>query len=166
MREDPGRSPMAVPENSLGFLLWQVSQSWRRHFAAGLARLELTDLEFCVLSGVRYLTEVDGAAPTQVAIAGYFNVNVMTISQLVRRLEERGLLLRRRHASDTRARALFLSPKGRSLLGEAFALAERSHETFFGMGDAEALWAALEPFYRATRGETEAALPPAAGLAS
>ena len=38
-------------------------------------------------------------------------------------LEQRGLLERRQNPEDRRARALFLTPKGRDLLGHAFAVA-------------------------------------------
>jgi DNA-binding MarR family transcriptional regulator len=150
MREEVSSAAgLAVPENSLGFLLWQVSQSWRRHFVAGLKALDLTDLEFSVLSGVRFLTARDGAPPTQVTVATYFAVNVMTISQLVRRLEERGLLARRPHASDTRARVLSLTADGSRALAEALKVADRLHRSFFRRCDHEKLRSALTELYAA-----------------
>jgi DNA-binding MarR family transcriptional regulator len=42
-------------------------------------------------------------------------------------LEERGLLERRQNPDDRRARALYLTPAGRELLGQAFAVANQ-HE--------------------------------------
>ncbi len=150
MREEVSSAAgLAVPENSIGFLLWQVSQRWRRHFVAGLKALDLTDLEFSVLSGVRFLTARDGAPPTQVTVATYFDVNVMTISQLVRRLEERGLLARRPHASDTRARVLSLTADGSRALAEALKVADRLHRSFFRRCDHEKLRGALTELYAA-----------------
>lgn len=155
MREDESSvAELAVPENSLGFLLWQVSQNWRRHFVGGLKQVDLTDLEFCVLSGVNHLTRRNGEPPTQVAIANYFAVNVMTVSQLVRRLEKRGLIRRRRHATDTRARTLSLTGTGRQTLTEALRLADRLHRSFFRRCDHEKLRAGLAELYAADHPET------------
>ncbi len=161
MREEKsGRTDLAVPENSLGFLLWQVSKTWRRHFVAGLKPLDLTDLEFCVLSGVNHLTHRTGEAPTQVAVANYFAVNVMTVSQLVRRLEKRGLIRRRPHAADTRARSLSLSPAGKATLAEALTLADEIHRSFFKRCDHEKLREALGELYEADHPEASGGAAP------
>jgi DNA-binding MarR family transcriptional regulator len=150
MREEVSSADeLSVPENSLGFLLWQVSQSWRRHFVAGLKPLDLTDLEFCILSGVRFLAARNGAPPTQVTVASYFAVNVMTISQLVRRLEGRGLIRRRPHAADTRARELSLTEAGGRALAEALKVADRLHRSFFRRCDHAKLRVALTELYAA-----------------
>ncbi len=152
---------LAVPENSLGFLLWQVSQSWRQHFVAGLKPLDLTDLEFCVLSGVNHLADRTGEPPTQVAVASYFSVNVMTVSQLVRRLEKRGLIRRRRHATDTRARILSLTAVGERTLADALALADELHRSFFRRCDHRSLRGPLAELYWADHPETSAGTVPA-----
>ena len=162
MREDgSSAAELAVPENSLGFLLWQVSQSWRRHFVAGLKPLDLTDLEFCVLSGVNHLAQRTGEPPTQVAVASYFAVNVMTVSQLVRRLEKRGLIRRRRHATDTRARILSLTADGEHTLNEALKLADELHRSFFRRCDHRSLRGPLGDLYRADHPETAGGASPA-----
>jgi DNA-binding MarR family transcriptional regulator len=162
MREDVSRTAgLAVPENSLGFLLWQVSRNWRRYFVAGLKPLDLTDLEFCILSGVNHLTRSTGAAPTQVALANYFAVNVMTASQLVRRLERRGLIRRRRHATDTRARVLSLTPAGETTLAEALALADSLHRSFFERCDHERLRGPLSELHDADRQDIQGGVAPA-----
>lgn len=161
MREEKSSvAELAVPENSLGFLLWQVSQSWRRHFVAGLKSLDLTDLEFCVLSGVNYLTLRNGEAPTQVAVANYFAVNVMTVSQLVRRLEKRGLIRRRPHATDTRARILALTAAGERALADALTVADELHRTFFRRCDHAKLREALGELYYADHPEASGAADP------
>ena len=134
---------MAVPENSLGFLLWQVSRRWRRHFKDGLAEIGLTDMDFTMLAGIRVLTERKLAPPTQVNLADYNNVDVMSVSQVVRRLERKGLVIRKRHATDTRAWLLGLTSDGERALADAAVLADRLHESFFGTCDQPALRSAL-----------------------
>lgn len=162
MREErSSAADIEVPENSLGFLLWQVSQSWRRHFVAGLKPLELTDLEFCVLSGVNHLANRTGEPPTQVAVASYFAVNVMTVSQLVRRLEKRGLIRRRRHATDTRARSLSLTAVGERTLADALKLAATLHRSFFSRCDHRSLRGPLDDLYWADHPETSGGSLPA-----
>jgi DNA-binding MarR family transcriptional regulator len=159
--EETSIAELAVPENSLGFLLWQVSQSWRRYFVAGLKPLDLTDLEFCILSGVNHLTRRNGEPPTQVVIANYFSVNVMTASQLVRRLEKRGLVRRRRHATDTRARVLSLTDAGNRTLTEALRAADKLHRSFFRRCDHEKLRVALDELYAADHSDVADGAPPA-----
>ena len=48
-----------------------ITQSWRRHFVTGLKPFDLTDLEFCVLSGVNHLSRRAGLL-TEVFLLGSF----------------------------------------------------------------------------------------------
>lgn len=134
---------MAVPENSLGFLLWQVSRRWRRHFKDGLAEIGLTDMDFTMLAGIRVLTERTEAPPTQANLAEFNNVDVMSVSQIVRRLARDGLVARDRHPTDTRAWLLSLTAAGERALTDAAGVADRLHEDFFAGCDQPTLRAAL-----------------------
>jgi DNA-binding MarR family transcriptional regulator len=52
-------------------------------------------------------------------------------SQVVRTLEEKGLLTRTIHPTDTRARLLKLTPTGHEITQQAFTLVETADATFF-----------------------------------
>ena len=131
----PGQSP--------GFLLWRATLAWQRAIRAALAPHDLTHVQFVLLASLWWLTERD-QPPTQAALAAQAGTDAMMTSQVVRRLEQAGLLERRPHPRDTRARQLALTPAGRARLTGALADVEAADAEFFGrVRDPAALVAAL-----------------------
>lgn len=132
------------PEDSAGFLLWQVTNQWQRTVRAVLAPLGLTHVQFVLLAGLAWL-EGQGRAPTQAQLAAFCKTDEMMTSQVVRALEREGLIERRRHPSDTRARQLGLTPLGTETIGRAVPVVERTDRDFFAAlgGDEKAFTAAL-----------------------
>ena len=129
------RSPAASP----GFLLWRATNLWQRGVREALREVELTHVQFVLLAGAAWLTRegVDGAAPgsagvvSQAQLAQHAGSDVMMTSQVVRELERRALLERAPHPIDRRARALAVTPAGRSLLERARPLVERADAGYF-----------------------------------
>ena len=75
----------------------------------------------------------------QARLAGHAKLDVMMTSQVLRALEARGLLERRAHPSDTRAKALRLTGAGRALAARAVPVVEGADTSFFaGLGAARA----------------------------
>jgi DNA-binding MarR family transcriptional regulator len=72
------------------------------------------------------------AAPTQQEVAEQTGADRMMTSKLVRTMEERGLLVRRPHASDARSLHLSLTPAGRDLVRQATQAARDVDALFFG----------------------------------
>jgi DNA-binding MarR family transcriptional regulator len=69
---------------------------------------------------------------TQQAIGERMGVAPSRMVAFVDSLEQRGLLERRQNPEDRRARALFLTPAGRELLGRAFAVAVEHEQLLSG----------------------------------
>jgi DNA-binding MarR family transcriptional regulator len=106
------------PFQSVGFTISTTGYALARRFHELLAPLGLEPREFALL---RSLAGSEGV--TQQAIAERMGVAPSRMVAFVDSLEERGLLERRQNPDDRRARALYLTPSGRELLGRAFAVA-------------------------------------------
>jgi len=104
-------APMAFLLSQLGFHAAQV-------FAERLMPLGLQPRHFGLLA---HLAEGEGRSQQQLADALAIHRNVMV--GLVDDMEGRGLVERRRHPSDRRAHAVFLTAPARALLAEARRIA-------------------------------------------
>jgi DNA-binding MarR family transcriptional regulator len=118
------------PEDSTGYLLWQVTHAWQRQLEQALAALDLTHLQFVLLAGIGWLTR-NGDLLTQVELAAFCQIDVMQISQVVRKLETKKLIRRTTHPTDTRAKVLALTPIGETKLQAALPLVERLDTAYF-----------------------------------
>lgn len=124
------------PEDSPGFLLWQVTLAWQRAMRATLAPYELTHVQFVLLTTTWWLGQ-DGTPPTQQRLAEQAGTDAMMTSQVVRKLADRDLLLREADLADARARRLRVTESGVALVSKALTDVERADAEFFGrLGDA------------------------------
>ena len=132
-------------ELSPGLLLWQVTNQWQQAVRAALRPHGLTHVQFVLLAS---LTWLDADEPvTQKALAEHAATDPMMTSQVLRALEERGLVERREHPDDGRAKALAVTPAGADLANRTVGVVEAVDQQFFG--DAEpALVAALSQVRR------------------
>lgn len=140
-------SQFAVPEDSTGFLLWQVVHLWQRQIEAALAELDITHLQFVLLTGIGWLTR-NGDLLTQVQLAEFCKINVMQISQVARRLEVKELIQRSAHPTDTRAKVMNLTANGVAILDRALPLVEGLDAEFFSQCDRSILRAELKKIAR------------------
>ncbi len=125
------------PEESPGFLLWQVSSLWQRQINAGLRRFDLTHAQFVLLASLAWLVS-DNKPITQVELASHAKMDVMMASNVLRTLEDKGLILRNPHPTDTRAKSLAITDKGRALAGEVVRVVENIDREFFSKLGADA----------------------------
>lgn len=118
------------PENSPGFLLWQVSTNWRRQVEAALATLDLTHPQFVILASVGWLTR-QGDQVTQVEIARHCRTDVTMTSQVLRTLERHGYIERKQREGDERSKLPHITAKGTAVIGKAIPLVEGVDREFF-----------------------------------
>lgn len=123
------------PAGSPGFLLWHLTLAWQRAIAAALQPLGLTHVQFVLLACAWWLSEQD-QIPNQQQLARQAGTDVKMTSQVVRKLETKGLLQRDVDATDSRARQLRLTPDGLDLVGRAIAAVEQVDAEFFGSEEA------------------------------
>jgi DNA-binding MarR family transcriptional regulator len=118
-----------------------VSNRWQAAQRAALKPFGLTHVQFVLLAS---LTWLDGDGPvTQRTLAAHAATDEMMTSQVVRVLERRGLLQRKLHPTDARARALSVTPTGRTLANRSIVAVESCDAEFFaGLGARKARFVA------------------------
>jgi DNA-binding MarR family transcriptional regulator len=118
---------------TVGFTLSQLGFATSRRFGQIVGTLGLEPRHIALL---RAVNEADGQS--QQAVAERLRIPPSTMVTLIDQLEQRGLLERRPHPSDRRARRLYLAGPGRKVLGEAAKLsAEWENTICAGLSAAE-----------------------------
>jgi DNA-binding MarR family transcriptional regulator len=128
----PGGDGLEIegPSYSPGFWLWHATLRWQREIAAVLAPFGLTHVQFVLLSCAWWLND-HGLVPNQLELARQAGTDVKMTSQVVRKLEAKGLLKRATDPDDTRARRLRITPEGTELALRAIEHVERADAAFF-----------------------------------
>ena len=118
------------PQESPGYLLWHATLRWQRMVTAALAPLDLTHVQFVLLTCLWWLEE-HSVEPNQLALAQQAGTDVKMTSQVLRALEGKGLIERRTDPQDTRAKTVHLTAPGRRLARRAVGIVEAADEEFF-----------------------------------
>jgi DNA-binding MarR family transcriptional regulator len=116
--------------DSPGFSLWQVSSLWQRRINAGLRPFGLTHAQFVLLASLTWLADSDKPL-TQAELASHAKMDVMMTSNVLRTLEEKNLVRRDPHPTDTRAKSLAVTEQGRELAAQAVRVVENIDHDFF-----------------------------------
>jgi DNA-binding MarR family transcriptional regulator len=125
-----GRARPETPSTSPGFQLWLVTLAWQRAIAAVLRPHGLTHVQFVLLASIWWLVGQDGP-PTQRRLADHAGTGAMMTSQVLRRLERKGLVGRLDDAGDARAKRVRLSGAGEALLARVLPEVDRADAEFF-----------------------------------
>jgi DNA-binding MarR family transcriptional regulator len=118
------------PHDSPGFLLWRATLRWQRGVAGALAPLDLTHAQFVLLAGL-WWHQREGRQPNQLELATHTGMDTKMTSQVVRRLEAKGLLVRQVDAADTRMKRLRATRTGLELVEKAIQAVELADREFF-----------------------------------
>ncbi|MFF2194171.1 MarR family winged helix-turn-helix transcriptional regulator [Streptomyces sp. NPDC058157] len=122
MALSPGESP--------GFLLWHATLRWQREVSSALTPLGLTHVQFVLLACAWWLNG-QGEHPNQLALARQAGTDVKMTSQVLRALEQKGLVEREVDPADTRAKRLRVTAAGAELAPRAVAAVEEADARFF-----------------------------------
>jgi DNA-binding MarR family transcriptional regulator len=119
--------------DSLGFLISDVSRLMRRRFDERAREVGATRAQWRTLTT---LSRNEGL--NQGALADLLEVEPITLCRMIDRLEESGLVERRRDPSDRRAWQLFLTAKSKPILDDLRGMADDLFDHMLsGLGDAE-----------------------------
>ena len=118
-----------TPDRSPGFLLWQVSTAWRGSIELVLRSMGLTHPQFVILATLGWLTR-QGDRVIQAAIGKMAGLDPNTVSQIIRGLEKKKLIIREK-SSDGRAKNPILTKKGSDILKRAMPAVETEDAGFF-----------------------------------
>ena len=119
------------PQDSFGFRLWHVLHAWQRRVERVLAPLDLTHMQYVVLSITWWLARC-GETPSQSRIAGFGKIDRMTLSNILRLLEDKEYVERCPHPDDPRANRVSLTRSGLATVVEAKRIVQDTQDAFFG----------------------------------
>ena len=124
---------MDHPSRNFGFLLHDVARLMRKRFEQNARGLGLTRSQCQVLA---HLARQEGIP--QSGLADILEVEPITLTRILDRLEAAGLVERRPHPTDRRIRRLYLTAAARPLLGDIFAIGAATRgEALDGVPEAE-----------------------------
>jgi MarR family transcriptional regulator, organic hydroperoxide resistance regulator len=128
----------------LGYRLRRAQGAMHRDFMAAIDELELTQKQTATL----WLISANPGV-SQVSVAAALGMDRATMMSITDRLEERGLVIRKRSTVDRRRQELYLTPAGIARLRKVRARIAQ-HETrvkaLFKPGELTALLSALQKF--------------------
>ena len=119
-------------EDSSGFLLWQVTNLWQREIKKILLPFDLTHSQFVILASMHWLT-IQKADVTQIILSQHTKIDPMTTSQVVRTLQKKELISRQEHKTDTRAKTIEITEKGKKTIKKAVIAVEKFDREFFAL---------------------------------
>jgi len=119
------------PAESPGFLLWRVTLRWQRLVTEALRPLDLTHVQFVLLASTWWLWE-HGQNPNQLAIATHAATNIKMTSEILRKLEDKGLVTQAVDPQDRRARTVVPTAEGVRIAQRAVVVVEEVDTEFFG----------------------------------
>ena len=118
---------------SAGFLANHMARLFARHLSRSITPLDLAPAQFMTLLE---LWERDGL--TQAELVERLDVEQATLAITLKRMERDGLIERRPHPEDGRAKLIWTTERARALESEAKALAAGVNAVAMkGMSDAE-----------------------------
>lgn len=107
------------PHESLGFLLHDATRAIRRRFEAGAAELGLSSAQWrCLVHLMR-----EGPSP-QARLAELLEIEPISVSRLLDRMQEGGWITREADPADRRVRIVSATPKTCAAFTEAKKIAE------------------------------------------
>lgn len=135
MKNEHNTFSVEKPEDSSGFLLWQVTNLWQREIKKALEHYELTHSQFVLMASIHWLT-LQKQDITQILLSSHTKIDPMTTSTVLRTLQTKGLLQRQEHLTDTRAKTVGLTDNGKKIIKLAVKTVENFDKTFFAtLGD-------------------------------
>jgi MarR family transcriptional regulator, organic hydroperoxide resistance regulator len=120
------------PEESSGFLLWQVTNLWQREIKKALEQYGLTHSQFVLMASIHWLT-IHKQEVTQIVLSAHTKIDPMTTSTVLRTLQQKGFIQRQEHLTDTRAKTVVLTEDGKKIIKKAVVTVEKFDTKFFSV---------------------------------
>jgi DNA-binding MarR family transcriptional regulator len=120
------------PEESSGFLLWQVTNLWQREIKKALEEHNITHSQFVLMASIHWLTLYKQEV-TQIILSADTKIDPMTTSTVLRTLQQKSLITRQEHATDTRAKVVVLTDLGKEIIKKAVVTVEDFDRKFFSV---------------------------------
>lgn len=119
------------PEDSPGFLLWQTTMIWQRQIKRALEPYDISHAQFVIMATLMWF-EAHHYDTTQILIVNWSKLDKMTVSTSLRKLVALGCVNRIEHKTDTRAKSVKLTEKGKKMVRKLVPIVEGIDNIFFG----------------------------------
>jgi DNA-binding MarR family transcriptional regulator len=129
--EFPSKKYKANAGDSTGLIFIRAYNKWHTTIKNKLRDVGITHPQFVVMTVINFLSQSDEFV-MQVSVAKMADMDVMSVSQIIRGLEEKNYLTRTTNPKDTRANAIRLLGKGQEAIKRALPIVEKIDEDFFG----------------------------------
>ncbi len=117
---------------SIGFSFIKAYNIWHRKIKTDLLAIGLTHPQFVTLAALGYLQQHQEEVK-QIDIAVNTDMDVMTVSTIVRNLEKQALINRKASKIDTRAKVITITSKGTLILNQALKIVETIDKAYFSV---------------------------------
>ncbi|KQB39646.1 MarR family winged helix-turn-helix transcriptional regulator [Flavobacterium aquidurense] len=131
-KSDDNTFSVEKPEESSGFLLWQVTNLWQREIKKALEKYNLTHSQFVLMASIHWLM-LHKQEVTQIVLSAHTKIDPMTTSTVLRTLQQKSLVTRQEHATDTRAKVVVLTDSGKDTIKKAIITVEDFDRKFFSV---------------------------------
>jgi MarR family transcriptional regulator, organic hydroperoxide resistance regulator len=118
------------PEEYPGFMLWQASNIWQRIMKSDLKEFNATYTQWIILCSLIYLSK-QYPDINQRLIARHAKLDIMTVSDVLKTLEIKKLIVRAVNLEDRRHNSLKITEKGARLVYLIFNKVLKSDGMFF-----------------------------------
>jgi multiple antibiotic resistance operon transcription repressor (marR), putative len=118
-------------KKSTGLLFIRTYHKWHGMIKNKLRTIDLTHPQFVVLTTLAALLRQQEWV-SQTDIARFSDMDVMTVSQIIRLLVKKELIIREVHPKDSRANIILLTEMGLQKVNQALPLVEGIDQAFFG----------------------------------
>ena len=118
-------------KKSTGLLFIRTYHKWHGLIKNKLRTIDLTHPQFVVLTTLAALLRQQEWV-SQTDIARFSDMDVMTVSQIIRLLIKKELIMREVHPKDSRANIILLTNAGLQKVNQALPLVEGIDQAFFG----------------------------------
>jgi DNA-binding MarR family transcriptional regulator len=119
-----------TPEDSPGLLLWQTSTVWQRLIKKALEEYNVSHAQFVIMATLMWF-EAHGYDTTQILIVNQTKLDKMTVSKSLKKLAGFGFVNRIEHKTDTRAKSVSLTKKGKAMVRTLVPIVEGIDRDFF-----------------------------------
>lgn len=117
--------------DSPGFLLWQTTMIWQRQIKKSLEHYDISHAQFVIIATLMWF-DANNYDVTQVLIVTQTKLDKMTVSKSLKKLASLGFVNRIEHTTDTRAKSVTLTNKGKEMLYILVPIVEGIDAKFFG----------------------------------
>lgn len=119
-----------LPTDDTGYLLWRLSNIWRKKVNESIAEHKITHVQYLLLASIHQL-EMDGKLTSQKQIANHAKVDIMMTSKVLRSLERKKLITRKRYHLDGRVFICKINERGIEKINQVSPIIKKLDIAFF-----------------------------------